>query len=175
MFVSLAPRRAQRIGSTARCDASELAAFLEPNDLVFIDPPYSAVHYSRYYHVLESVARGNCGEVEGIGRYPPFIDRPASDYSVKSKAAAALDKLFRTIADRQAGGVMTFPAEEATNGLSGAKVVDIASAYFRVEQVVVNGRFSTLGGRGSESDRPARVPAYEVILTLRPRDLSPAC
>lgn len=168
-FKMLAARHARTRGRAERRDAADVVATLEPTDLVFIDPPYSAVHYSRFYHVLETVASGRCGPVVGVGRYPPPSERPVSDYSIKTKSLAALGTLLQGIADRGASVVMTFPAEEATNGLSGSAVQKLATALFNVSTVTMNGRFSTLGGNGKCDHRPARVPAYELVLTLHPK------
>ena len=142
------------------CDALELAKSLEENDLVFIDPPYSGVHYSRFYHVLETIAQGSCSTVEGVGRYPPPAERPQSDYSLRTKSKAALDTLLKTLSQRRVKVILTFPKEETSNGLSGTIVRELAEEYFFVKEKVVNGRFSTLGKK--------HVPAYEVILTMKP-------
>ena len=75
-FEELSGQFAQLLGRAVVGDANEVAERLRSTDLVFIDPPYSGVHYSRFYHVLESVSRGGCGEVSGVGRYPPTEKRP---------------------------------------------------------------------------------------------------
>jgi adenine-specific DNA methylase len=49
---SLASRHAQVAGKTITGDAIKTIKDLNANDLVFIDPPYSSVQYSRFYHVL---------------------------------------------------------------------------------------------------------------------------
>ena len=73
IFELLAGQFAQRPGLAKVADANQVALKLQKGDLVFIDPPYSGVHYSRFYHVLETIARGSCGEVTGVGRYPAEI------------------------------------------------------------------------------------------------------
>jgi adenine-specific DNA-methyltransferase len=131
-----------------------------------LDPPYSGVHYSRFYHVLETVARGTRGKIDGVGRYPPPSERPKSEFSLKSKSENALDKLLLKLAERDVRTILTFPEEETSNGLSGSAVEGIANKYFKSSKIVVNGRFSTLGG--NLRNRKARIPAYEIILTLTP-------
>jgi adenine-specific DNA-methyltransferase len=91
---------AAQIGAACVANANDAALEVTEGDLVFLDPPYSGVHYSRFYHVLETVAHGHCGEVSGVGRYPATKDRPKSDYSVRTKSANALDHLLGSIADR---------------------------------------------------------------------------
>lgn len=77
--VSVSRKHAKKAGKAIVADANELANQVTEGDLVFLDPPYSGVHYSRFYHVLETVAVGKVGEISGIGRYPPSNERPRSD------------------------------------------------------------------------------------------------
>jgi len=158
------------VGSATIMDANEAAKGLNENDLVFIDPPYSGVHYSRFYHVLETIARGSCSKVTGVGRYPAPDERPISKYSIGSQAPTALDELLRTIAECGAKAILTFPSHECSNGLSGNLVKETADQYFRVREKIVKSKFSTLGGSGRKSKtgnaRSARQHAKELILVL---------
>ena len=133
-------------------------------DLVFLDPPYSGVHYSRFYHVLEGVARGEVGEVTGQGRYPEQSARPISDFSKLSTSRKAFNELLEILARKKANVIVTFPAGKASNGLSGDDVKALAADHFRLEEVKVSSRFSTLGG--DSKHRAARQQADEMILTL---------
>jgi adenine-specific DNA-methyltransferase len=163
----ICPRHAKVLGNGTVCDAETLGGQLEKGDLAFVDPPYSDVHYSRFYHVLETVAQGHCSETAGVGRYPPTEKRPKSDFSTRSQAKSAFVRLLRLLAERRVKTILTFPREETSNGLSGTSVEIIAKEYFRCRKSVVNGRFSTLGGNAE--NRKARIPAYEVILVMTPR------
>jgi len=75
-FKNLADRFARKAGSAVISDANRAATQLRESDLVFVDPPHAAVQYSRFYHVLETIASGYCGEVSGSGRYLPSELRP---------------------------------------------------------------------------------------------------
>lgn len=170
-FEALANQCAQRVGSSRVADANVAAEELVEGDLVFLDPPYSGVHYSRFYHVLETIAQGTCGEVSGVGRYPAPIHRPRSSYSVTSESTSALDSLLETISSRGARAILTFPDHECSNGLSGDSVREISNRYFRVKEKSVKSKFSTMGGTGSaerngEGARSARHHANELILVL---------
>lgn len=162
----LAPLHAQVRGSAIVGDAVKIAATLTKDDLVFIDPPYAGVHYSRFYHVLETIARGHCSTVSGVGRYPPPAERPASAFSRKGESRQAFDQLMSILAKRGCSAIVTFPASECSNGLSGDIVTDLASQYFHVTKKVVGSRFSTLGGNNSH--RKARMHVEELILLLHP-------
>jgi adenine-specific DNA methylase len=160
------PRFAKRVGETRVGDAMSTIADLEEGDLVIVDPPYSAVHYSRFYHVLETIWNGQPFEPEGAGRYPPLPTRPSSDFSLKTKAKTAVELLLRQLAERRVRVILTFPSGDSSNGLSGATVKLLAEANFAVKQEEVKGRFSTLGGNGVH--RAARHPSSELILLLTP-------
>lgn len=160
----IAPRKAGKKGRAYCMDASELAETARPGDLVFLDPPYSGVHYSRFYHVLEGVARGEVGDVSGAGRYPGRSERPDSDFSKLTTSRRALNDLLAILARKNASVIITFPAGKASNGLSGDDVRALAADHFRIEEAKVSSRFSTLGG--DLKHRAARQQADELILTL---------
>lgn len=148
-------------------DAVQVAGELKESDLVFVDPPYSEVQYSRFYHVLESVADGRVGVVSGVGRYPAIDQRPQSNFSRKAPAVHEFERLMAAIAHSGAHALVTFPEAEASNGLSGKQVEQISAQFFKVVRRVVESTFSTLGGTGAT--RSARQGTKELILQLVPR------
>lgn len=156
---------ARRRGDTKTGDANEIARDVTEEDLVFVDPPYSDVQYSRFYHVLETIARGDCGVVSGVGRYPPFAERPASDYSRVRASASAMANLLEILASARAAVVVTFPEQQCSNGLSGLRIEEMAKQHFQVVKRMVTSRFSTLGG--NTRNRDARSIRSELILVMR--------
>jgi adenine-specific DNA-methyltransferase len=115
--------------------------------LVYADPPYSTDHYSRYYHVLETLLRYDYPLAEGVGRYRP--DRFVTPFSLKTKVARAFDRLARGVAGADATLVLSYPS----NGLllkrdpSGLERV-LGKHFGRVEAVLRQpSRHSTLGAR----------------------------
>lgn len=165
-LASIAPMKAKRRGEAHVDDAVAFTKNLREGDLVFLDPPYSGVHYSRFYHVLETLARQKAGEVSGVGRYPPASERPRSAFSQKTSSARSFRTLMDRLAKRQCRVIVTFPAAAASNGLSGQTVEAIAAEYFDVEKRAVKTRFSTMGG--NNEGRSARQLSDELILLLRP-------
>ena len=165
---NLCGRHAQAAGDALVADAVEVAEQAGPNDLVIVDPPYSAVQYSRFYHVLETVARGECGAVAGVGRYPPIEERPQSDFSKKSTSEGALRRLVEALAAAGSTVILTFPEDECSNGLSGEAVLEIARSCYETRQTAVVTKFSSLGGnnRGRRSHRSSN----ELIVLMRPRN-----
>lgn len=172
-LLRLSEQYVKHAGEAKVADANEMASKLKKGDVVFVDPPYSGVHYSRFYHVLETIARGNCGEVEGVGRYPVPEKRPRSKYSMQSESQDALDALFREISLCGAKAIVTFPYHKCSNGLSGSIVRKIAEKHFTVKIDKVKSKFSTLGGIGVKRRkikyRAARHDASEMMLVLVPK------
>lgn len=166
-FAAIALLHAKKQGQAYVADAVRQASVLKETDLVFIDPPYSEVQYSRFYHVLEGVATGVVGEVSGVGRYPTLANRPQSSFSRKAPALEEFDRLMIGVASMGAQALVTFPEHSASNGLSGMLVESIAGQYFSVARRAVKSTFSTLGGTGAT--RSARQGATELILHLIPR------
>ena len=170
-FISLSKIFARRVGITNTIDANVAADTIKDTDLVFIDPPYSGVQYSRFYHVFESIATGAPGEVSGSGRNPAPHLRPHSRYSIITGAQKAFSELLTKIGTTGAKCIVTFPANECSNGLSGDTVRAIALEHFKVTEKLVQSRFSTLGGADVKvgNGRAARHSAEELILTLSPK------
>ena len=163
----LCPLYSQEPGQAYVGDANQVAHKLSSDDLVFVDPPYSAVHYSRFYHVLETMARGTCATVSGEGRYPPPSDRPTSLYSQKSKSKKAITELLATLSANGCRAIVTFPGKQCSNGLSGEEIESIARECFRVDRKSIRSKFSTLGG--NKVHRTARHQFEEYILMLTAR------
>ncbi|HWL44473.1 MAG TPA: DNA adenine methylase [Ilumatobacter sp.] len=157
----------QTVGRATTADANEVVTTLRPNDLAFIDPPYSAVQYSRFYHVLEALSVGSPGVVSGTGRYPDLDHRPRSEYSLKTGAVQAMTELLDRLADVGCGAIITFPRHDGSNGLSGDQIVQIAKRRFMTDVHSVASNFSTLGGNGK--GRAARWRSAEIFISLTPR------
>lgn len=164
ILTDLVVRHANKIGIAKTCNAIELLELLKEGDMVFLDPPYSGVHYSRFYHVLETISRNSYETVSGRGRYPMSDRRPKSDYSMRGKSRIAFDDILKKISKKKASAIVTFPADDCSNGLSGKIIKDISAKYFKVTHEIVSGRFSTMGG--NNKSRPARSESKELILKL---------
>ncbi len=166
----IGPRHAKKMGRAEVADALDIVEELSPTDLVIIDPPYSDVQYSRFYHVLEAIALADGSDsepkVEGVGRYPSFESRPRSDFSLKSRSREAVADLLDALADVGCSAIITFPKTRCSNGLSGDQIARLARRQFKVRTKTVNGKFSTLGGNGTT--RQARATSAELIISLSP-------
>jgi adenine-specific DNA methylase len=73
--------------------------------VVYADPPYTRDHYSRYYHVLETLALGDSpelstvafGGIRKLSRGYYRKDRHQSPFCIKSKAPSAFESLFKSV------------------------------------------------------------------------------
>ena len=170
----LAAKFAKRAGRAVVSEATKYVNNLRQGDLVFLDPPYSSVQYSRFYHVLETITTGSMSAAQGRGRYPPESERPASKFSMPAQSKDAMELLLRRLARKQCRVIVTFPEYEASNGLSGTWIAKKAKEWFRAHSHPVGIKHSTLGGKQVEAEtdadgRPPTMARTELILTLTPR------
>lgn len=155
-------------GKGIASDAESFVDHISSDDVVFLDPPYSGVQYSRFYHVLETIARNKHYEVSGVGRYPSIEERPQSEFSNVGTSKLALERLLKKLARTGATLIFTFPEKECSNGLSGKFIIEIAEEWFDIQRITSNSRFSTLGGNNVH--RNARMHYHELVLIMRNKD-----
>lgn len=90
----------------------------------YADPPYTIDHYSRFYHVLETLARRDRPRLSRMrkGGVPTTMrglyrdDRYQSDFCVPSKAPAAFQRLFERVAARGAPLVLSYSGHGDADG-----------------------------------------------------------
>lgn len=163
----LSNKHAMKKGTAIQGDALNIVDYLNSGDLIIIDPPYSEVQYSRFYHVLETVAQTYCGEVNGIGRYPAIEKRPQSKFSRKNQSKFAIEDLLLKIAQKKARIILTFPESSCSNGLSGEYIEQTAKKWFKIKKrYKPGGQLSSLGG--NTRNRAARNYSNELILLMEP-------
>lgn len=173
VYIELEKLNAETVNKKGKCYVMDvnnmIEKFVNKGDLVFLDPPYSGVQYSRFYHVLETISRGYCGPVEGVGRYPALAERPQSKFSNVGQSKLALEEMLHKLSDKQATVIFTFPSGKCSNGLSGKDIRNVAKKYFDIEDERhhVHGSFSTMGG--NNKNRPHKIDSDELLLLLRPK------
>lgn len=169
---SLTPRHAKVKGEAVTESAETAVERLNEGDLVFCDPPYSAAQYSRFYHVLEGIARGGWDHVSGQGRAPERAKRETSAFSMKSKAPTAMKELLEALRIKECRIIITFPDTDASNGLSGADIIKLAEDAWTIEPHYVDSVHSTLGGANGDKGRGGRRKLKEAVLLLAPKPRS---
>jgi adenine-specific DNA-methyltransferase len=117
--------------------------------VVYADPPYGREHYSRYYHVLETMSLGDKPDVSesnleikhsrGVYR----TDRHQSPFCIKSQAPDAFRSLFVGAKEMNASVVLSYSPESITEKtrtrvLSIEEIRNIASQYFaKIDLIVI--------------------------------------
>ncbi len=89
----------------------------EEVDLVYLDPPYTADNYSRFYHVLETLVdydypqlQTRAGELTR-GRYPDQEKRFTSDFCSSIKAEEAFRSVARSCRERGASLLISYSTD----------------------------------------------------------------
>jgi adenine-specific DNA-methyltransferase len=73
---------------------------------IYADPPYAPVHYSRFYHALETITKYDYPTITHKGRYRD--DRHQSPFSQKSNAVKAFSDLFLGVISKKAQLVLSY-------------------------------------------------------------------
>jgi len=79
---------------------------LEPKTTVYADPPYCFVHYSRFYHAIETLVRYDYPELRYKGRYR--TDRHQSPFCIRTQVAKAFRDMFIKITQKKANLVLSY-------------------------------------------------------------------
>jgi adenine-specific DNA methylase len=137
-------------------DYVEVLKQLQPGDVevIYADPPYTRYHYSRYYHILETICLHDNPQISttfpngkgGLSRAIYRNDRHQSPFCIKSKAPKAFDDLFKLANRAQASVVLSYSPFDANSGatprlLSIEDIIDIAKKYYKDVSVVSPGQF----------------------------------
>lgn len=75
-----------------QADAPSVTASSEA-DLLYLDPPYNERDYAGYYHLPETIIRGDTPEPVGRCGVPKTRRTPLSDFCVPSRATRAFERL----------------------------------------------------------------------------------
>lgn len=129
-------------------DAMNLPHELNNNNgprIIYADPPYSEAQYSRYYHVLESLALYDYPSVKSKGRYRD--DRFTTPFSLRSTVRGAFINLVRNSARLEADLVISYPSNGLLFQAGGNLSSILYDHYARVNIIKINHKHSTLGGR----------------------------
>ena len=129
--------------------------------VLYADPPYTRDHYSRFYHVLETMClRDNpafslvtkSGEVE-ISRGLYRQDRHQSEFCIRSSAPAAFSALFQNARKSNLPLVLSYSPHETGDGthprvVSMNLILEIATQHYeRVEVSNIDGSTHNLLNR----------------------------
>jgi adenine-specific DNA-methyltransferase len=122
-------------------------AIMDEVDLVYADPPYTSVHYSRFYHILETLVRYDYPESLYTGRYRN--DRHQSGFCQKSSVEAEFRHLIGSLRQRHKTLIISYPD---TGLISLSQLVQLCRQYYLKPHHVIKENqqsyiHSTLGGK----------------------------
>jgi len=87
-------------------DYLDCIRIIEENSIVYADPPYQSVHYSRFYHILETLVRYDYPKVQYKGRYRE--ERHQSPFCKTTTVKKAFEDLFNGVNDKKAHLVISY-------------------------------------------------------------------
>ncbi|MGU3645780.1 DNA adenine methylase [Microbacterium sp. C23T] len=148
--------------------------------VVYADPPYTRDHYSRFYHVLETIALGDdpgitvsnlkAGATHSRGLYR--TRRHQSPFSIPAQAPGAFDQLFHTARERGFPVVLSYSAsyerlDATVRSIDVGDLQRIASDYFEsVEMREIEGSTHAQFNRRERAVK--RNASSELLLLMRP-------
>lgn len=103
---------------------------------IYADPPYCFVHYSRFYHALETLVLYDYPEIQEKngeyvkGRYR--TDRHQSPFCIKTKVESAFDEMFAIIKENNCSLALSY---SNTGMIPIEELLAIAQKYFPKEQI----------------------------------------
>lgn len=101
---------------------------IKKNSIVYADPPYSTVHYSRFYHAIETLVRYDHPIIKYKGRYRD--DRHQSPFDKKKEVRNAFKLLFEGVKNRESHLVLSY----SDNGMiSQDDILNISHSVFGSE------------------------------------------
>lgn len=109
---------------------------LEEGITVYADPPYCFVHYSRFYHILETMVLYDYPEIQtknGVfvkGRYR--IDRHQSPFCIQTQVQKAFDDMLSIIHERKCSLVLSY---SDTGMISIEELKQLALSHFSKSQI----------------------------------------
>jgi len=138
---------------------SDYAIFLKNNnskiDIFYADPPYTRDHYSRYYHVLETICLRDNPKISTVKMHGQISlsrgiyreERHQSPFCIKSQATFAFDELFEYVSKHEAPLLLSYSpfAKESNNHprVLGVDVIEeLAKKHFNSVEIFSIGEFS---------------------------------
>jgi 16S rRNA G966 N2-methylase RsmD len=165
-----------------RADYRTFLATADGIGAVYADPPYTRDHYSRFYHVLETIALGDdpgastmrLGSETKLSRGLYRPDRHQSPFCIRSEVPQAFAELFAGVRRHDAPLVLSYSpythqtaARPQPRLLTVPELVDLAQAHFSDVSVVSAGplahsKFNATHLNGDATDEA------EVFVICRP-------
>jgi adenine-specific DNA-methyltransferase len=155
-FRPLGSKTWRRRNRAFKCDALSLLKSLHRTrrkpSVIYADPPYTNDHYSRFYHLYETLVRYDYPEAIGIGRYRP--DRFRSAFSLRTRVAGQIEQLIESCSVIGAELVLSYPEDGLLKNSKELIPSILMKHYSRYEAYQVDHFHSSLGGSKGFEKRP---------------------
>lgn len=132
---------------------------IEPETLVYADPPYAFVHYSRFYHALETLVKYDYPQVDHKGRYR--TDRHQSPFCKRTEVDGAFLIMFKKIKEKRATLILSY---SNTGMISLDEILVLAKqAFGSTYSISVREENHTHSTMGRKDDKSKEVQEYLII------------
>lgn len=138
-----------------KMDYSDALDIINDVKVVYADPPYTRYHYSRYYHVLETICLRDNPKIsktclnggKNISRGIYRADRHQSPFCIKSQSAAAFENLFKKVRSLESALVLSYsPFDNNKKAAPRLELINhlekMAKKYFKSVKVISIADFS---------------------------------
>jgi adenine-specific DNA-methyltransferase len=136
---------------------------IDPDSLIYADPPYAFVHYSRFYHALETLVKYDFPTVAHKGRYR--TERHQSPFGHKKQVKEAFHSLFNMALEKRSNVILSY---SNTGMITLPEIVAMARSNmglrYDVSQREIHHTHSTMG---RNDDKHKSVKEYLVIVKKR--------
>jgi adenine-specific DNA-methyltransferase len=142
---------------TFRKEATELLRELAQSEaqpsVIYADPPYTNDHYSRYYHLLDTLMLYDYPDPVGKGQYRS--DRFVSDFSLRSKVHSAFEELVSCAAKLGCDLIINYPDTGLIDDPQ-KSLLQMLKRYFRRAEIAraIAHEHSSLGASNGSEKSP---------------------
>ncbi len=128
-------------------------------ETIYIDPPYTNAHYSRFYHILETVVLYDYPTIEFFGRYRN--DRYQSPFCIRSEALSEFEKMISLCYKNNKKLVISY-SDTSQCILKKEEVVEITNRYYSdVEVKEIDYLYRNFG------QKPNKVKGNELLIICK--------
>lgn len=132
---------------------------------VYIDPPYTNAHYSRFYHIPETLVKYDYPEIKFAGRYR--TDRFQSGFCIKSQAYDEFSEMLRLCKQKNYNAVISY-SDTKQCILSIDEITSLCNKFYgrSIKIDNIDHMYRNFG------QKPNRVLAKEYLITCKAEEYS---
>ena len=138
----------------------EVQEYIRQAKVVYLDPPYSQGHYSRFYHLIETLVKYDYPEISHNGRYR--TDRHQSPFAHKEQAKKAVGAVCETA--RQAGTILVISYSKGGIIPDEKAFANVLSEFYTAKKIEIK----RLSSEHSKLGQAKRMKTEEYIFICKP-------